>query len=105
MVPQQPQMVGARPYRRLSRREAWRVSLTRPEAFMHIESTEIADVKIVTPRRFADDRGFFSEVFNARAFAAVENRPFVQDNHSWSAQPFTIRGLHFQSTPRAQAKL
>jgi dTDP-4-dehydrorhamnose 3,5-epimerase len=72
---------------------------------MHIESTEIADVKIVTPRRFADDRGFFSEVFNARAFAAVENRPFVQDNHSWSAQPFTIRGLHFQSAPRAQGKL
>jgi len=72
---------------------------------MLIESTEIPDVKIVTPRRFADERGFFSEVFSARAFEPVETRPFVQDNHSWSAQPFTIRGLHFQTAPRAQGKL
>jgi dTDP-4-dehydrorhamnose 3,5-epimerase len=70
-----------------------------------IEATDIPDVKIVTPRRFADDRGFFSEVFSARAFEPVEKRPFVQDNHSWSAHPFTIRGLHFQTAPRAQGKL
>ncbi len=72
---------------------------------MIIESTEIPDVKIVTPRRFSDERGFFSEVFSARAFEQVENRPFVQDNHSWSAHPYTIRGLHFQIAPRAQGKL
>ena len=72
---------------------------------MLIESTAIPDVKIITPRRFADDRGFFSEVFSARGFASVDDRPFVQDNHSWSAPPFTIRGLHFQTAPRAQGKL
>lgn len=72
---------------------------------MLIEPTEIPDVKIVTPRRFADERGFFSEVFSARAFETVESRPFVQDNHSWSAHPFTIRGLHFQTPPCAQGKL
>jgi dTDP-4-dehydrorhamnose 3,5-epimerase len=72
---------------------------------MLIEATEIPDVKIVTPRRLTDERGFFSEVFSASAFALVGSRPFVQDNHSWSAQPFTIRGLHFQTAPRAQGKL
>jgi dTDP-4-dehydrorhamnose 3,5-epimerase len=72
---------------------------------VEIESTTIPDVKIVTPRRFRDERGFFSEVFSARAFAAISQRPFVQDNHSCSAQPFTIRGLHFQTAPYAQDKL
>ncbi len=72
---------------------------------MLIEPTEIADVKVITPRRFTDERGFFSEVFNARAFASIESNAFVQDNHSWSSQPFTIRGLHFQTVPRAQGKL
>ena len=72
---------------------------------MEIAPTEIPAVKIVTPRRFGDDRGFFSEVFNARAFAPLEAKPFVQDNHSWSSQVFTIRGLHFQTPSCAQGKL
>jgi dTDP-4-dehydrorhamnose 3,5-epimerase len=72
---------------------------------VEIESTGIADVKIVTPRRIGDERGFFSEVFSARAFAPLGELTFVQDNHSWSARPFTIRGLHFQIAPHAQGKL
>lgn len=72
---------------------------------MEIEPTEIPAVKIITPRRFGDKRGFFSEVFSAKAFAEIEAKPFVQDNHSWSSEVFTIRGLHFQNPPRAQGKL
>ena len=71
-----------------------------------VEPTAIQDVKILTPKRFGDERGFFSEVFNEQRFAdagiAVH---FVQDNHSLSAKAGTIRGLHFQAPPFAQAKL
>ena len=73
---------------------------------LNVEPTSIPDVTIVTPQRFGDDRGFFSDVYNRRRFEeaglAVD---FVQDNHSWSAKPGTIRGLHFQSRPFAQDKL
>jgi dTDP-4-dehydrorhamnose 3,5-epimerase len=73
---------------------------------LSVEPTAIAAVKIVTPKRFGDERGFFSEVFNQQRFAeagiAVH---FVQDNHSLSAKAGTVRGLHFQSSPFAQDKL
>lgn len=60
----------------------------------------------ITPRRFGDHRGFFSESYSARAFAeAGLDVAFVQDNHSLSAAPGTVRGLHFQAPPAAQAKL
>ena len=61
---------------------------------------------LISSRRFGDDRGFFVETYNARDFAAIgiPDR-FVQDNHSYSAAKGTIRGLHFQMPPRAQAKL
>jgi dTDP-4-dehydrorhamnose 3,5-epimerase len=60
----------------------------------------------VPPPRFAHDRGFFSEVYNRKAFeAAGLAMEFVQDNHSWSAKAGTVRGLHFQSAPFAQDKL
>lgn len=73
---------------------------------MQIEPTAISDVAILTPKRFGDDRGFFSEVFSAKSFAEhFGPTQFVQDNHSWSAQAGTIRGLHFQSPPHAQGKL
>jgi len=73
---------------------------------MLVESLEIADVKLLTPKRFSDPRGFFSEVYNARLFAeAGINETFVQDNQSLSAPVYTLRGLHFQKPPRAQAKL
>lgn len=73
---------------------------------MIIESTRIPDIKIITPKIFRDERGFFSETFNARAFAeAGITATFVQDNQSLSVQQGVIRGLHFQIAPRAQDKL
>lgn len=60
----------------------------------------------VRPRRFADERGFFSESWNAAAWReAGITTEFVQDNHSLSRPRGTLRGLHFQSPPAAQAKL
>jgi dTDP-4-dehydrorhamnose 3,5-epimerase len=73
---------------------------------IEIEQTAIPEVLIVTPRRFGDHRGFFSEVYNKARFAeAGIDLAFVQDNHSLSAEAGTIRGLHFQSPPCAQDKL
>jgi dTDP-4-dehydrorhamnose 3,5-epimerase len=73
---------------------------------MQIEDSAIADVKIVTPKKFGDDRGFFSEVWNARTFKdAGLDIEFVQDNHAFSAEIGTVRGLHFQLDPAAQGKL
>lgn len=63
-------------------------------------------VKLITPRRFGDARGWFMEVYNERAFAALGiDCRFVQDNHSLSSSPFVLRGLHLQNPPHAQAKL
>ena len=60
----------------------------------------------IRPQRFADDRGFFSEVWSERAFAAAGlDCRFVQDNHSLSRDVGVLRGLHFQAPPLAQAKL
>ncbi|TNE67280.1 MAG: dTDP-4-dehydrorhamnose 3,5-epimerase [Alphaproteobacteria bacterium] len=73
---------------------------------MEIEETAIPDVKILTPKRFGDDRGFFSETFNQKLFdAAAPGQQFVQDNHSLSREAGVIRGLHFQTPPFAQGKL
>ena len=73
---------------------------------MLVESAAIADVKIVTPKRFGDDRGWFSETYRADAMqAAGVGLDFVQDNQSFSAQRGTVRGLHFQLAPAAQSKL
>lgn len=73
---------------------------------MKIEDTAIADVKRITPRRFGDDRGWFSETWNAAAMAeAGLVFDFVQDNHSMSAEVGTLRGLHYQAPPFAQTKL
>lgn len=67
---------------------------------------EILDVILLTPRRFGDERGFFSETFNRRAYeeAGIVGE-FVQDNHSLSRDAYVIRGLHFQTPPHAQDKL
>jgi dTDP-4-dehydrorhamnose 3,5-epimerase len=60
----------------------------------------------IVPRRFQDPRGFFSEVHNAARFREHGiDLDFVQDNHSYSAPRGTLRGLHFQTPPFAQAKL
>ncbi|WP_106204909.1 dTDP-4-dehydrorhamnose 3,5-epimerase [Aliiruegeria haliotis] len=73
---------------------------------LDVVSLAIPDVKIITPRKFGDHRGFFSETYNRRAFAdAGMDLEFVQDNHSLSADAGTLRGLHFQTPPFAQDKL
>ena len=62
--------------------------------------------KLIRVRRFGDERGWFCESFNAARFAqAGIGDAFVQDNHSFSARKGTLRGLHFQTAPHAQAKL
>lgn len=63
-------------------------------------------VVLLKPRRFGDERGWFMETWSVRgARAAGIDLPFVQDNHSMSRGVGTLRGLHFQVPPRAQAKL
>ena len=73
---------------------------------MQIEQTSLPGLVILTPARFGDARGFFSETWSRRRLAeAGIDIDFVQDNHSVSARAGTLRGLHFQSPPHAQAKL
>ncbi|MBC7793368.1 MAG: dTDP-4-dehydrorhamnose 3,5-epimerase, partial [Clostridia bacterium] len=73
---------------------------------MNVTSLTIPDVKLITMKRFGDDRGFFSETFSERALAdAGITHSFVQDNHSLSREVNTVRGLHLQLSPTAQGKL
>lgn len=73
---------------------------------MKIETLPIPGLLLITPARFGDHRGFFSESWNRKAFAkAGIDIDFVQDNHSFSSETGTIRGLHFQAPPAAQDKL
>lgn len=73
---------------------------------MIVEATDLAGVLLLTPRRFGDDRGWFSETWNAASFEkAGITLDFVQDNHSYSRTRGTLRGLHYQSPPNAQDKL
>jgi len=73
---------------------------------LEITLTAIPDVRVLLPTSFGDSRGTFSETYNAARFAEHGiDLDFVQDNQSWSARTGTIRGLHFQSPPKAQAKL
>ena len=73
---------------------------------MKICETRLADVKLVIPAKHGDHRGFFSETYRADRFAAAGIlETFVQDNHSFSPAVGTLRGLHFQAPPHAQAKL
>ncbi|WP_103763421.1 dTDP-4-dehydrorhamnose 3,5-epimerase [Roseovarius confluentis] len=73
---------------------------------MLIEETTLPGVLRLTPRRFGDHRGFFAETYNVDTMAAAGiDTVFVQDNQSLSEQAGTLRGLHFQAPPHAQAKL
>jgi dTDP-4-dehydrorhamnose 3,5-epimerase len=73
---------------------------------MQIMDTALPEIKVVMPQRIGDIRGFFSEVWNARAFASVGiDAVFVQDNHVRNASKGTLRGLHYQVPPAAQGKL
>lgn len=73
---------------------------------LQVGATAIPDVKLLAPKRFDDERGFFAETYNMRLMSDI-NLPslFVQDNHSMSRRRGTVRGLHFQMPPRAQHKL
>ncbi|WP_279483080.1 dTDP-4-dehydrorhamnose 3,5-epimerase [Aureimonas sp. SK2] len=73
---------------------------------LDVRKLDIPEVLEITPRKFGDDRGFFSETFNRGRLA--ENGvdiDWMQDNQSYSAEPFTLRGLHYQEPPFAQDKL
>lgn len=71
-----------------------------------VAPTAIPDVIMLTPRRFGDGRGWFTETYSTRSFApALGDIVFVQDNQAFSAARGTLRGLHFQRPPQAQAKL
>ncbi|HZZ42295.1 MAG TPA: dTDP-4-dehydrorhamnose 3,5-epimerase [Tepidisphaeraceae bacterium] len=73
---------------------------------MQVRPLDIPDVKILTPQRFGDNRGFFSEVYSRTKLAAAGiHADFVQDNHSLSAEKGVVRGLHYQLPPMAQDKL
>ncbi|NKX42223.1 dTDP-4-dehydrorhamnose 3,5-epimerase [Rhodobacteraceae bacterium R_SAG2] len=73
---------------------------------MKIEEASLPGVRMLRPRRHGDHRGFFAETYNQRAYAGLGvDATFVQDNHSLSAAVGTVRGLHFQAPPHAQAKL
>jgi len=63
-------------------------------------------VQLIRPRRFGDDRGWFTETYNRDAFVTLGIEcTFVQDNHSLSMPAFTLRGLHFQTPAHGQDKL
>ena len=71
-----------------------------------IRSLAISEVKLITPRIFRDERGYFSETYSRREFSrAGIDWEFVQDNQSLSRMKGVIRGLHYQVTPHAQGKL
>jgi dTDP-4-dehydrorhamnose 3,5-epimerase len=73
---------------------------------MKVERLAIPDVLLLTPPRYSDQRGFFSETWSQRRYAELGiPGPFVQDNHSFSARRGVIRGLHAQIAPSVQGKL
>ncbi|MGK9084210.1 dTDP-4-dehydrorhamnose 3,5-epimerase [Brucella intermedia] len=73
---------------------------------MIVRRLELHGLLEISPRKFGDDRGFFSETYNAKSFAeAGIDLTFVQDNHSYSAARGVVRGLHYQLPPFAQDKL
>lgn len=73
---------------------------------MQVDQTALPGVVLITPPRFGDHRGFFSESYSRKKLAEQGiDMEFVQDNHSLSATVGTVRGLHFQAPPHAQDKL
>jgi len=73
---------------------------------MQFRSLGIEGPLEIIPRKIEDERGYFSEIFRLRDFAAHAGpTAFVQENQSLSVRPGTVRGIHFQSHPEAQGKL
>ena len=80
----------------------WASSTLRPSD----SGSAICQHDLIEPKRFGDHRGYFAETYSRRTYASVGvDVAFVQDNHSLSAAVGTVRGLHFQAPPHAQAKL
>lgn len=71
---------------------------------MTVSKAKLDCVYVIEPRVFGDARGWFMETYNKLKTPQI-NCEFVQDNHSYSTQKGTIRGIHFQREPMAQAKL
>ena len=73
---------------------------------MNVTETKLKGVYIVEPQVFGDARGWFTESWSEKKLAAAGIKAnFVQDNHSYSAQKGTLRGLHYQLNPMCQAKM
>ena len=73
---------------------------------MKATETNLKGVYIIEPKVFGDARGWFMESWSKQKFESIGiNADFVQDNHSFSATKGTLRGLHYQINPMAQAKL
>lgn len=73
---------------------------------MQVIRTKLDGVFTIEPAVHGDSRGFFMETYNSAKFKEFKiDFPFVQDNHSLSAEPGVLRGLHYQLNPRAQTKL
>lgn len=73
---------------------------------MQVRPLGLEGVFEIIPRKFGDDRGFFSETYNKKALAEVGiDLDFVQDNHSYSSTKGVVRGLHYQLSPFQQEKL
>lgn len=73
---------------------------------MNVEKTDFPGLLIIKPDIFNDNRGWFTESYQAQKYHAIGiTVQFVQDNHSYSAQKGTLRGLHFQTGSMAQSKL
>jgi dTDP-4-dehydrorhamnose 3,5-epimerase len=73
---------------------------------LNVEPLTLSDVLLLTPRRFHDPRGFFSETWQQTRYAdAGVPGPFIQDNHAVSNSRGVLRGLHCQIGPNAQGKL
>jgi len=84
----------------------WKQLGPKKGTFVKIENTPLSGVLVLKPARFGDGRGFFSESWSRHTMLqAGLDFDFVQDNHSMSMNAGTVRGLHFQAPPRAQAKL
>lgn len=82
-----------------------RARISRPQNKV-MRTQPFPELSLLTPRRFADDRGYFTETYNKAEFAAETgyDGEFLQDNHSRSGRG-VLRGLHYQIEPRSQGKL
>lgn len=84
----------------------WQIQKNKERLFMKVLDTKLQDVKIIETNVFGDHRGFFTESYTKEKFdAAGLNYNFIQDNHSLSVEPGVLRGMHFQTDPKAQTKM